>query len=156
MITKPLEHSCPPGHLKVSCEGPMWPLDICHPPEDSEGEETDFYLFVFSDFLFVCFVCLFVFVFWDRVSLCNSPSCPGTSSCRPGCPGTHRDPPASASWVPGLKVCTITASENRKMLRASVDGGHSRTCMGLCQMGSQCCEKRVEDPNPSPEAIFSW
>jgi hypothetical protein len=35
----------------------------------------------------------------------------------PGCPGTHfvdqaglelRNPPASASWVLGLKVCTIT------------------------------------------------
>jgi hypothetical protein len=44
--------------------------------------------------------------FQDRVSLCNS-----------GCPGTHtvnqsglelRDPPASASQVLGLKVCTPT------------------------------------------------
>jgi hypothetical protein len=46
-------------------------------------------------------------VFRDRVSLCS-----------PGCPGTHfvdqaglelRNPPASASQVPGLKVCAITA-----------------------------------------------
>ena len=47
-----------------------------------------------------------LFVFRDRVSLCNS-----------GCPGTHfvdqaglelRDPPISASQA-GLKVCTTTA-----------------------------------------------
>ena len=53
-----------------------------------------------------CFV-LFYFVFRDRVSLCS-----------PGCPGTHsvdqvglelRNPPASASQVLGLKVCTTTA-----------------------------------------------
>jgi hypothetical protein len=45
----------------------------------------------------------FLFVFWDRVSLCS-----------PGCPGTHsvdqaglelRSPPASASQVLGLKAC---------------------------------------------------
>jgi hypothetical protein len=44
--------------------------------------------------------------FWDRVSLCS-----------PGYPGTHfvvqaylklRNPPASASWVLGLKVCAPT------------------------------------------------
>jgi hypothetical protein len=53
------------------------------------------------------FVCLFVFCFRDRVSLC--------SSC---CPGTHfvdqaglelRNPPASASQVLGLKACATTA-----------------------------------------------
>jgi hypothetical protein len=46
-------------------------------------------------------------VFWDRVSLCSL-----------GCPGTHsvdqaglklRNPPASASPVLGLKVCTTTS-----------------------------------------------
>jgi hypothetical protein len=45
-------------------------------------------------------------VFRDRVSLCS-----------PGCPGTHfvnqaglelRNPPASASWVLGLKTCATT------------------------------------------------
>jgi hypothetical protein len=55
------------------------------------------FCFVFSVFLFIC---LF---FRDRVSLCNL------------CPGTHfvdqaglelRNPPASASQVLGLKVCT--------------------------------------------------
>ena len=48
--------------------------------------------------------CCFVFVFWDRVSLCS--------------PGTHSvdqaglklsDPPASASQVLGLKECSTTA-----------------------------------------------
>jgi hypothetical protein len=53
------------------------------------------------------FFCLFLFLFfWDRVSLYS-----------PGCPGTHfvdqaglelRNPPASASWVLGLKVCATT------------------------------------------------
>jgi hypothetical protein len=52
------------------------------------------------------FVCLFVFVFRDRVSLYS-----------PGCPGTHsvdqaglkfRYLPASASRVLGLKACTTT------------------------------------------------
>ena len=42
------------------------------------------------------------------VSLCNSPSCPGTL-CRPGWPQTHRDPPVSASQVLRLKACTTTA-----------------------------------------------
>jgi hypothetical protein len=51
------------------------------------------------------FVCLF---FQDRVSLYS-----------PGCPGTHfvdqaglelRNPPASASWVLGLKECATTPS----------------------------------------------
>jgi hypothetical protein len=49
-------------------------------------------------------------VFQDRVSLCS-----------PGCPGTHsvdqaglelRNPPASASRVLGLKVCTTTPSKD--------------------------------------------
>jgi hypothetical protein len=61
-------------------------------------------------FLGFCFV-LFCFVLFcfvrDRVSLCI-----------PGCPGTHsvdqaglelRNPPASASWVLGLKACATTA-----------------------------------------------
>ena len=30
---------------------------------------------------------------------------PGTSSCRPGLPWTHRDDAASVSWVLALKVC---------------------------------------------------
>jgi hypothetical protein len=58
-------------------------------------------------------VCIFVFwvflvVFWDRVFLYSS-----------GCPRTHfvdqaglelRNPPASASWVLGLKVCVTMPS----------------------------------------------
>jgi hypothetical protein len=63
---------------------------------------------------FPCGLILYGFGFWslvfgffrDRVSLCS-----------PGCPGTHsvdqaglklRNPPASASLVPGLKVCATT------------------------------------------------
>jgi hypothetical protein len=55
-----------------------------------------------------CFCFCFLFLFFpDRVSLYS-----------PGCPGTHfvdqaglklRNPPASASRVLGLKVCTTTA-----------------------------------------------
>ena len=44
--------------------------------------------------------------FWDKVSL-YSPGCPVTPS-GPGWPQTHRDLPASASRVPGLKVCATT------------------------------------------------
>lgn len=36
---------------------------------------------------------------WERVFLCNSPTCPGSSSCRPGRPWTHRDTSASDSQV---------------------------------------------------------
>jgi hypothetical protein len=44
-------------------------------------------------------------VVWERISLC-SPGCSGTW---PGWPQTHRDPPAFASWVLGLKVCATIA-----------------------------------------------
>ena len=56
--------------------------------------------------LFVClFVCLFLF-FWDRVSLYSS-GCPGTHSVdQAGL--EHRNLPASASQVLGLKACTTT------------------------------------------------
>jgi hypothetical protein len=47
--------------------------------------------------ILVC--CLFCFVFSDRVWL-----------YRPGWPGTHRDPPTSASQVLGLKVYTSSPS----------------------------------------------
>jgi hypothetical protein len=56
--------------------------------------------------LLFLFVCLFCFVFRDRVSLCS-----------PGCPGAHfvdqaglelKNPPASASRVLGLKACVTT------------------------------------------------
>ena len=50
----------------------------------------------------------FFLSFLDRVSLCS-----------PGCPGTHsvdqsglRNPPASASWVLGLKACATTAQSS--------------------------------------------
>jgi hypothetical protein len=56
---------------------------------------------------FCLFVCLF-FVFPDRVSLC-SPVCPGTHSVDQAGP-EHRNPPASASQVLGLKVCAITTT----------------------------------------------
>jgi hypothetical protein len=53
------------------------------------------------------FVCLFVCLFRDRVSLC-SPGCPGTSSVDQA--GLElRGPPASASQVLGLKACATTA-----------------------------------------------
>jgi hypothetical protein len=57
--------------------------------------------------LFIYFIIIIIFFFWDRVSLYS-----------PGCPDTHfvdqaglelRNPPASASWVLGLKACTTTA-----------------------------------------------
>jgi hypothetical protein len=56
------------------------------------------------------FIYLFVVVlFKDRFSLC-SPGCPGTHSVdQAGLElRTHRDVPASVSWVLGLKVCATT------------------------------------------------
>ena len=49
-------------------------------------------------------VALGMMSFHSNKSLTYS-GCPGNSLCRPGWPQTHRDPPASASWVLGLKVC---------------------------------------------------
>ena len=57
----------------------------------------------------ICKVAKELFFFQDRVSLCNSPDCPGTSSCRPGWPRTHRDSPASAFRALGLKVWATTS-----------------------------------------------
>ena len=60
-----------------------------------------------SYFILFCFVLFYFLVFRDRVSLCSS-----------GRPGTHpvdqaglklRNVPASASQMPGPKVCTTTA-----------------------------------------------
>ena len=65
-----------------------------------------------NNFLGCLFVLFFLFsfsFFLDWVSLYNSPSCPGTSSCSPGWPQTYRDPPIFASWVLGLNVCATTA-----------------------------------------------
>ena len=57
--------------------------------------------------LMVLFVCLFVFVFHNRVSL-RSPGCPQTHSVDQA--GLKlRNRPASASQVLGLKARTITA-----------------------------------------------
>ena len=44
----------------------------------------------------------------DSISLCNSPSYPGTSSCRPGWLWTHWDSPAYISQVLGLKAWVTT------------------------------------------------
>ena len=52
-------------------------------------------------------------------------ACPGTSSCRPGWSGTHRDPPPSASWVLGLKACTTTALLRQAILFISSTSGTS-------------------------------
>lgn len=38
--------------------------------------------------------CIFFVFFKDRVSLCNSASCPGMNFYRKGWPSTHRDRPA--------------------------------------------------------------
>jgi hypothetical protein len=53
------------------------------------------------------FVCLFVLVFQDRVSL-GIPGCPATNSVDQASLKL-RNPPASASQVLGLKACATTA-----------------------------------------------
>ena len=83
-------------YKKNMCTFPTIPsllIKICSQPSHPNNRRFPF--------LFVCFC-----FFRDRVSLCS-----------PGCPGTHfveqaglelRNPPASASRVLGLKVCTTT------------------------------------------------
>ena len=51
----------------------------------------------------------FIFFWFLRTGFfCSFGGCPGTSSCRSCWPQTHRDPPASASRVLGLKAYTTT------------------------------------------------
>jgi hypothetical protein len=78
--------------------------------ESSLQPIRSFFFFVFGfGFCFLVFL-----VFQDRVFFFFMCVC----VCSPGCPGTHsvdqaclklRNPPASASQVLGLKVCTTTA-----------------------------------------------
>ena len=66
-------------------------------------------IFCFCFFWGGVFLFLFVWlVGLSRQGFAITLDCPGTISCRPGWPQTHRDPPASASQVLGLKVCTAT------------------------------------------------
>ena len=60
-------------------------------------------------YLMCIYLFIYLFNFRDKVSPQLFGSCPGTSSCRPALPRSHRDPPASASRVLGLKACTTTA-----------------------------------------------
>jgi hypothetical protein len=80
---------------------------------------------------------LFIY-FWDRVSL-NSP----------GCPGTHfvdqaglelRNPPASASQVLGLKVCTTTVRLPFYFKARSLPepGAHRLSYLQGLSLSSQC------------------
>lgn len=50
---------------------------------------------------------LLLFVSWDSVSLCN-PDCPVTQFIDQAGFKFNREPPASPSWMLGLKVCTTT------------------------------------------------
>ena len=54
--------------------------------------------------LIYLFVCLFVFIF-ETSFLCVTVYRSWNSPCGPDWPKTHRDPPASASQLLGLKVC---------------------------------------------------
>ena len=54
-------------------------------------------------------ILIFLSSFFFQEVLCSSRDCPGTSSCRPGCPQTPRDLPASVSHVLGLKAWAITS-----------------------------------------------
>jgi hypothetical protein len=101
----------------------------CEPRAITLCNQADFLFFLLLLFFFV----LFCFVFRDRVSLYS-----------PGCPGTHfadqaglelRNPPASASQVLGLKVCTTTPSLT-SFLNSTFERTHSCPLLAL---KSQCC-----------------
>jgi hypothetical protein len=101
-------------------------------------------LYSLGFFLFVCLFVLFCF-FQDRVSLYS-----------PGCPGTHfvdqaglelRNPPASASWVLGLKACAI-------MPGAGIFFECKKSC-GLISWGT--CNFLQVQGNPSrPMLVFDY
>ena len=55
------------------------------------------------------FTLFYFFCFSRQEFLCSFGVYPGTSSCRPGWPRAHSDPPASASRVLKLKACATTA-----------------------------------------------
>jgi hypothetical protein len=85
----------------------------CYGSVGRKGHTNTLVVFCFC-FLFVC---LFVLVFRDRVSLCS-----------PGCPGTHfadqaglelRNPPASASQVLVLKACATTPGYTNTLMSCS-------------------------------------
>ena len=67
--------------------------------------------------VFIFFPFFFFFWFFKTGFLYSFGACPGTSSCTPGWPRTHREPPASASQVLLLKACATTA---QLKIRASV------------------------------------
>ena len=69
---------------------------------------ADWNLYVYTGIFIYLFIYLFIW-FFETGFLYGFGGCPGTSSCRPGWSGTHRDPPASASRVLGLKACATTA-----------------------------------------------
>jgi len=60
--------------------------------------------------------CLFVCLFWERVSLCSL-GCLGSHSYRPGWPWPHRSPPAAASEVLELKAWTTTTQLMTEILK---------------------------------------
>ena len=88
----------------------------CPKIEHSSRIFVGIFLFCFCLSVF-CFYLFFVFP--DRVSLCSFGACPRTSSCKPGYSQTHRDPPASATQVLELKVCTTTPSHSGRILEGS-------------------------------------
>jgi hypothetical protein len=100
---------------------PTHPLQLPHPGnppplhwgiEPSQDQETFFPQPQLRFWFFGLF--LFLFFFWDRVSLCS-----------PGCPGTHsvdhtgfelRNPPASVSRMLGLKTCATNTHQTKLIL----------------------------------------
>ena len=62
----------------------------------------------FTKFLHFSDLTFFVIFFFQDKLLCSFGACSGTSSCKPGWPQTHRDPPVSAFQVLELKVCSST------------------------------------------------
>ena len=82
-----------------------------------------------------CELPFLVAFFWDRVSLCNSPTCLGTNSCRQGWPRTHRNLPASASLVLGLKAYTTTT----QIIVLFLMDTFVNSCIELLKQCSQHC-----------------
>ncbi|CAO2610050.1 hypothetical protein LEMLEM_LOCUS14489, partial [Lemmus lemmus] len=78
---------------------------------------------------------LLLFWFLETGFICSFGSRPGTSSYTPGWSGTHRDPPASALQVLGLKACTTTVPLENWTLVLRINVGQLTTDCNISSKG---------------------
>ena len=82
---------------------------------------STYYFCSWDPFSCPLFIYLVIYLVYKTGFLCSFGSCPGTRSCRPGWLRTHRDLPASASQVLGLKACATTTLLCLSILKANLE-----------------------------------